>query len=171
MKRKIWSVLAVLAMLLLGGCDREGRFIEEAGLEKLEAGVSRESDVYMAMGQPQAVMEEEGGAKVLHYPRGPEGARTWFFHIGSDGVLVSYEQVLTPENFARIRPGMDRDEVTRLLGKPRSVMLFPLKNEEVWDWKYIHDHNEQLFNVHIDMVSNKVTATSTSALSSELAKH
>jgi outer membrane protein assembly factor BamE (lipoprotein component of BamABCDE complex) len=58
---------------------------------------------------------------------------------------------------------MSRDEVRRLLGKPRTVAQFKLKNEEVWDWLYLDRTEQRLFNVHFDMASGKVTGTSTSS--------
>jgi hypothetical protein len=47
-----------------------------------------------------------------------------------------------------------------MLGKPRSVVQFKRKNEEVWDWRYISRHEQRLFNVHFDITSGNVTGTS-----------
>jgi len=55
--------------------------------------------------------------------------------LGPDGILKSMEQVLTPENFARVQPGMTRAQIRRLLGRPASVQLFERQQEEVWEWK------------------------------------
>jgi outer membrane protein assembly factor BamE (lipoprotein component of BamABCDE complex) len=160
----IRSLILLLAGLLLFGCDKQGRPIEEFGLDKLERGVSTEGDVRSVMGQPEIVREEESGERTLEYPKGPEGVRTWFFTIGKDGKLRDYKQVLTEENFARIKPGLSKDEVRRMLGKPRSVVQFKLKNEEVWDWRYLDRQMQtpRFFNVHFDMTSGKVTGTSSS---------
>ena len=115
------------------------------------------------MGQPEVVLEEENGERLLQYPQGPEGARTWLFKISPDGKLVDYKQLLSQENFAAIKPGMSRDDVRWLLGKPRTVVQFRLKNEEVWDWRYLDTNPDQrLFNVHFDISSGRVTATSSS---------
>ncbi|HJV81410.1 MAG TPA: hypothetical protein VJ651_11300 [Noviherbaspirillum sp.] len=133
-------------------------------MDKLERGVSTEGDVRNVMGQPEIVREEESGERTLEYPKGPEGVRTWFFTIGTDGKLRDYKQVLIEENFARVKAGLSKDEVRRMLGKPRSVVQFKLKNEEVWDWRYL-DRSMQtprFFNVHFDMTSGKVTGTSSS---------
>jgi hypothetical protein len=61
-----------------------------------------------------------------------------------------------------VRSGMSRDEVRRMLGKPRSIAQFKLKNEEVWDWRYQDLTVPRLFNVHFDMTSGKVNGTSSS---------
>jgi outer membrane protein assembly factor BamE (lipoprotein component of BamABCDE complex) len=157
------AILAFGCAFLLTACDRQGRPIEEFGLEKLTKGISTESDVRMAMGQPDTVWEEEDGTRSLEYPKGPMGHRTWFFTIGKDGKLQDYRQVLTEENFAGIKPGMSKDSVRRMLGRPRSVVQFRLKNEEVWDWLYLEPATtRRLFNVHFDIDSGKVMRTSSS---------
>jgi len=153
--------LALLAVAM-AACDRQGRPVEEFGLEKLAKGISSEGDVRMVMGQPETVWEEEDGTRALQYPKGPEGARTWEFTIDNSGKLKDYRQLLTQENFSRVAKGMSRDEVRRMLGKPRKVEQFKLKNEEVWDWRYLEGNVQRLFNVHFDMTSGKVTGTSSS---------
>ncbi|HCY62434.1 MAG TPA: hypothetical protein DHV59_06315 [Oxalobacteraceae bacterium] len=150
--------------VLLFACDQSGRPIEEAGLNKLGKGVSSEADVRMAMGKPETVREEEDGTRMLEYPKGPEGVRTWMFFIDRHGKLQDYRQVLTLESFARIQPGMSRDEVRRLLGKPGSVVQFRLKNEEVWDWRFLSGVDTKMFNVHFDIDNGKVTQTSISEI-------
>ena len=159
------GLLAAGVALLLAACDRQGNPIQEFGLDKLQQGISTEGDVRTVMGRPDTVWEDDDGARTLEYPKGPEGARTWMFRIDPSGKLQRYEQVLTLANFGRIQPGMSRDEVRRLLGRPRSVAQYKRKNEEVWDWKYQDGHSEpSLFNVHFDMSSGRVTQTSNSEL-------
>jgi outer membrane protein assembly factor BamE (lipoprotein component of BamABCDE complex) len=154
------KLLLLAASTLLFACDQNGRPIEEAGLNKLGKGVSSEADVRMVMGKPEIVWEEEDGMRTLEYPKGPEGARTWMFTIDRYGKLQDYRQVLTPENFARIQPGLSRDEVRRMLGKPGSVVQFRRKKEEVWDWRYLDGVDTKMFNVHFDIDTGKVTQTS-----------
>jgi outer membrane protein assembly factor BamE (lipoprotein component of BamABCDE complex) len=161
MGRSIRGIFALLCALLVSACDQQGRFTEQVGLDKLAKGISTESDVRMVMGQPDTVWEEADGARTLEYPKGPAGHRTWVFEIDKYGKLKDYRQLLTEENFARIRPGMSKDEVRRLLGRPLSVVQFKLKNEEVWDWRYLQSNvTPRLFNVHFDIDSGRVTQTS-----------
>lgn len=161
MKQLILGIFALLGMLMLSGCDQQGKPIEEFGLEKLAKGISTESDVRMVMGQPGTVWEAEDGSRSLEYPKGPEGVRTWFFDIGKDGKLKDYRQVLTEEYFEKIQPGMGMDTVRRTLGKPRSTQQYKLKNEEVWEWLYAEPSGkERLFYVHFDLKTNQVTQTS-----------
>ena len=156
------AVVVLLLALLGSGCDRDGRPVQEFGLEKLAVGLSTEADVRLAMGSPETTWEEENGARILEYPKGPEGARTWIFSIDPGGKLVEYHQALTEQNLARVRPGMSRDDVRRLLGKPRTVVPFKRLNEEVWDYRYLDNQQPRLFNVHLDLTSGKVVKTSSS---------
>ncbi|HYD63353.1 MAG TPA: outer membrane protein assembly factor BamE [Noviherbaspirillum sp.] len=159
-----WGLVIGLGLLaaVLFACDRHGRPVEEFGLDKLSKGISTEGEVLAIMGQPETVWEEEDGTRALQYPKGPEGVRTWEFTIDKSGKLKDYRQLLTPENFSRVTQGMSKDEIRRLLGRPRSVVQFKLKNEEVWDWRYQDVTAPRLFNVHFDMGSGKVTRTSSS---------
>ena len=115
------------------------------------------------MGQPDTVWEEENGARTLEYPKGPMGHRTWMFSIDKNGTLQDYRQVLAETNFANVKIGMSKEEVRRLLGKPRTIVRFTLKNEEAWDWRYQKSQAEsRFFNVHFDIDSRQVTGTSSS---------
>jgi outer membrane protein assembly factor BamE (lipoprotein component of BamABCDE complex) len=157
------SLAPLLALLaLLGACDREGRPVQEIGLDRLAVGVSSEGDVRTAMGRPETTWEDEDGTRILEYPKAPEGSRTWIFTIDPRGKLIEYHQALTTENFARIVAGMSRDAVRRLLGKPRSVVRFALSKEEVWDYRFLDQHQSRLFNVHFDEATGKVLRTSSS---------
>ena len=163
MKQALAAAFALACALALGGCDQSGRPIQEFGLDKLAKGVSTESDVRGVMGQPDTVWEQEDGARTLEYPKGPEGVRTWMFDIDRSGKLSDYRQVLSEATFGAIRPGMSRDEVRRMLGRPKSVAEYRLKNEEVWDWRYLDPTNTpRFFNVHFDKGTGRVTQTSSS---------
>ena len=163
MKRPLAAAFALACALALGACDRNGNPIQEFGFDKLAKGVSTESDVRGVMGQPDTVWEQEDGARTLEYPKGPAGARTWMFDIDRDGKLRDYRQVLSEATFGAIRPGMSKDEVRRMLGRPKSVAEYRLKNEEVWDWRYLDPTNTpRFFNVHFDKATGRVTQTSSS---------
>lgn len=163
MNRFLLLLAALASLVLTTACDREGRPVGELGLTRLEAGVSGESDVRLIMGEPETVYEEDDGTRILEYPKGPEGARTWMFRIDGNGKLRQYRQVLTEENFAKVQPGMSKADVRWLLGKPRTIVPFKRLNEEVWDWRFLSVNPAvQLFNVHFDMTTGKVKRTSMS---------
>ncbi|MBY4899290.1 outer membrane protein assembly factor BamE [Cupriavidus sp. AU9028] len=128
----------------------------------IETGVSTEEDVRRTAGRPDLVWEDESGARTLEYPRGPEGATTWQVTIGTDGRVARIEQVLTAENFARVRAGMSEDGVRRLLGRPTTVEAYARKRETVWSYRWWESSQQQaMFNVHFG-ADARVTHTSRS---------
>jgi hypothetical protein len=129
---------------LLAGCDQHR-------IGKLEEGVSTEADVRAQFGQPENVWDEPGGARTLEYNRNPAGHQNYMITIGPQGRMTALRQVLTPENFARVQPGMPMEHVRRMLGKPAKKTPFPLKSEEAWDWRYMQPPNtSMLFTVWFD---------------------
>ena len=57
--------------------------------------------------------------------------------IGADGTMSALRQVLTPDNFALITPGMQMQEVRRRLGKPAKVTPYALSGETHYDWRFL----------------------------------
>ena len=129
--------------LALAACDNQR-------IAKLEEGVATEADVRREFGEPAAVYAEDAGARTFEYPRQPEGRRNYMITIGADGKMSALRQVLTAENFARVRNGMDQAQVRRLLGKPARAQAYPLKNEEVWDWRFLDGGQNRSFSVTFD---------------------
>jgi len=135
-------LLALVAPLLaLVGCD--------AGVSQLKPGVSSAADVRRALREPTFEWKASDGSLTWEFARGPEGTVTYMVDLGADGILKSIRQVLTDEYFAKVQPGMTRDAVRRLIGKPGQTMPFRNLQEEVWSWKYEHGPGDPwFFNVH-----------------------
>ena len=57
--------------------------------------------------------------------------------IGTDGTMSALRQVLTPSVFAQVQVGMGQEQVRRLLWQPAKRMVFELKQETDWDWRWI----------------------------------
>lgn len=142
---------AALPLLLLLGCDRRK-------IAELEEGVSTEADVRARFGEPAAIYPEANGDRTLEYPRQPAGTTNYMISIGPDGRMTSLRQVLKPADFARVRPGLDRAAVRRLLGRPARSEAYALKEEEVWDWRYADDDQVKIFSVTFDR-DGRVVAT------------
>lgn len=124
-------LLAPLGVLAaFAGCDQQA-------IDELEEGVATEADVVRRFGQPERVWDESDGARTLEYNRQPEGVRNYMITIGPDGRMSALRQVLTPENFRRVQPGMAAQDVRRLLGKPATRVPYELKRETVWTWKFL----------------------------------
>lgn len=154
MIKKLLTLLhAGILAAVLPACDM-------VGLHDLKPGVSTAFEVRDRMGAPTMEWTEPDGTRVWEYPRTPEGIVNYMVVIGPDDILREIRQVLTEENFARVVPGMSRDEVRRLLGKPAHEGYFPLKKEHVWDWKTKSEPGgEKFFNVHFD-TQGRVVRTS-----------
>ena len=127
---------AVVAALALVACDQQR-------INELEEGLSTEADVRDRFGMPDYVWDEGGGAHTLEYNRQPAGERNYMVTIGPDGKMSALRQVLTPQNFALITPGMDLGEVRRRLGRPAKVTPYALSGETHHDWRFLEPPSER----------------------------
>ena len=153
MRQLLLRLCALLAALGLPACD--GTL-----LAQLKPGVTTAVEVRRIMGEPGMEWKNPDGGHTWEYTRQPEGSECFMLTLGADDVLKSVDQVITPENLARVARGMNKDEIRRLLGKPRSVQVFSLKQEEVWDWKLGKEvTTDQFFNVHFDLDGRVVTTS------------
>jgi len=131
----------LISTALLVACDAKR-------IDKLEEGVATEADVRQQFGDPSTIIEKADGSKLMEYPRQPEGSTNYLITIGTDGKMSSLRQLLTPANFAKVQPGLGRDEVRKLLGKPAKTHRFALKpDEEIWDWRFIDSGVPKVFSV------------------------
>ena len=150
---RLWTSL--LATMLLAACAS----YSGSGLKPGEA---RLDDVQGLMGSPAMRWQEPDGSVQLAYPRGPAGFHTFMVKLGPDGRLQSIANVLEENSFARIRAGITKDEVLRVLGPPeysRSV-YFKARDELVWDWRYCQVYgNPARFLVLFDGTSGTVRST------------
>lgn len=139
--------------LLLSACDYR--------VNELTPGKSTGFQVRDVLGTPTGEWKEADGTMQWEFARGPQGVVTYMAVIGTDNVLKEFRQVLTQSNFAKIQPGMSKDEVRKIIGRPAESMPFPLKKEEVQSWRYEEGPNDQyFFNVHYGLDQGKVTSTS-----------
>lgn len=147
MKRGWLTLLCTSALLtLLVACDPQN-------ISELEEGVSTEADVRERFGTPEAVWEAEDGAQIYEYNRQPAGHRNYMITIGPDGRMAALRQVLTPQNFAKVEPGMPMEAVRRMLGKPMKITPYDLKRETHYDWRYLDGPNagdSKIFTVVFD---------------------
>lgn len=146
MSRKLFAGIFVSGLIafVLSACDADT-------LSKLKPGSSSADEVRRLMGQPTLEWVDADGTRVWEYPRMPEGIVNYMLVIGPDNVLREVRQVLTDENFARVRPGMSTDEVRYLLGRPAHERYFSLAQETIWDWKTkVEPGMTWYFNVHFN---------------------
>ena len=146
MDRRFFSVGVLLLASVLAACDPQK-------ISELEEGLSTEADVRARFGEPEKVWDGPGGARIFEYNRQPAGARNYMITIGADGRMSALRQVLTPQNFAQVRPGMMMEDVRRMLGKPMRVTPYELKRQTHYDWRYQDGPNTsdtRLFTVVFD---------------------
>jgi outer membrane protein assembly factor BamE (lipoprotein component of BamABCDE complex) len=124
--------LAWLGAIL--GCDQQR-------IQELEEGVSTQADVRAKFGEPEQIWDGPEGAKIFEYNRQPAGHRNYMITIGVDGKMSALRQVLTPENFAKVQPGMPMEQVRKMLGKPMRIVPYALKKETYYNWRYLAHHN------------------------------
>lgn len=142
-RRGLAGLGAASLALALWGCDA-------ARIEKLEEGVATEADVRQQFGEPSAVYQEADGGRTLEFTRQPEGATNYMITIGADGRMSALRQVLRPDQFERIQPGMDKGQVRRLLGRPANARTYELQATEDWDWRFQTGGETRLFVVRFD---------------------
>jgi outer membrane protein assembly factor BamE (lipoprotein component of BamABCDE complex) len=138
--------IALLASLLLAACSPQT-------ISELEEGIATEADVGERLGAPEAVWDGPDGAQIYKHNPQPAGHVNCMIAIGADGKMSALRQVLTPQNFARIAPGMPMQEVRRLLGKPIKITPYDLKRQTHHDWRYQDGPNtsdSKIFTVVLD---------------------
>jgi hypothetical protein len=153
------SALALLTSLalLLSACDNQR-------IAQLEEGVATEGDVKMKFGEPEKVWEGENGekgARIFEYNRQPEGTQNYMITIGADGKMSALRQVLTPQNFAKITPGMMMEDVRKMLGKPMKTTPYPLAKEYHYQWRYLDGVNVSDTKIFTVVFNSDLRVTST----------
>jgi hypothetical protein len=119
-----------LGLALLAGCASYSG-------SALVPGQATEQDVVALMGEPALVRAASSGERTLWYPRLPFGRESFAARIGPDGRLLSIEQRLQPQFFARIRANQSTvDDVLDILGPPDEVTQFARKQRETWSYPF-----------------------------------
>nr|WP_247733370.1 hypothetical protein [Thauera aromatica] len=119
-----------------------------------------EAEARAARGEPARRWANDDGTTTLEYPTQPNGDTCLMVQVDQGGVVLRQWDALAPENLARVAPGLDKEQVSRLLGSHRSEQRFRNSGEEVWDWNIRNDGPgiATLFNVHF--IDGKVVRTS-----------
>lgn len=110
-----------------------------------------EAEVVSKLGRPTARMPD-GNGFVLEYNRNPWGQATNMARFDGSGRLISYEQVLTVEKFATLKPGVStKMDVLRTIGHPSETTYLSRQQLEVWTYPYKEYGTwNSLMHVHFD---------------------
>ena len=120
------AALLLFSALFAAGC---------ASFSAINPGASAQR-VETLVGAPASVWKNADGSEVWEYPQGPLGVETYMVTLGSDRAVREVRQVLSDEYISKLHVGMSRDEVRRLLGRPRDIGSSDLNDEEIWSWRY-----------------------------------
>lgn len=97
-------------------------------------------EIQSRFGAPGTVWKNPDGSEVWEYPQGPLGVQTYMIAMGPNQAVREVREVLSEEFLDKVQPGMSRDEVRRLIGKPGETAYFPARDEEVWTWRIKEFH-------------------------------
>ena len=172
--RKAAIAMGLLSLLAgMVGCDPQR-------IAELEEGVATEADVRTRFGEPEKIWDAADmaslplpgaaaalGARTFEYNRQPAGNVNYMITIGSDGKMTALRQVLAPQNFAKVLPGMPMETVRKMLGKPMKVTPYALQRTTHYDWRYLNPPTTaMIFSVVFDQ---DLKVVSTASVIEELA--
>ena len=124
--RRLAGAAAALALVALAGCAAPGALppgTPIADARKSLGGVSGEYPL------------PDGGTR-LEFRQGNFGKQTFMLDFDAKGVLVSSKQVLTPETFATITPGLTPGQVLMRIGHPAFVFPVGYQKLQVWNYRF-----------------------------------
>ncbi|HEY6242037.1 MAG TPA: hypothetical protein VIW78_14520 [Burkholderiales bacterium] len=147
-ERLLRAALFLPLALLAGGC---------ANFAALPAGAPAQ-EVTARVGAPGTVWKNADGSETWEYPQGPAGVQTFMIDFAPDQTVRQVRQVLGEPYFSRVRAGMSRLDIHKLLGRPREIWYFPARDEEVWIWRY-QDVRYMFFDVLFDRTEGTVRTT------------
>jgi hypothetical protein len=128
----------------------------------LTPGSSSLDDVLAQMGPPARQWTDAGKGAQLSYPRGPAGLHSYMVFIDARGRLDRIENVMTDRSLARVKAGMGKDDVLRLLGPPvpEWTVYFAARRELAWEWRYCNGRSMTArFHVLFDNDTGRVRST------------
>lgn len=105
--------LSLLALLVLAACATPYNGFG------VQPGTPRDA-VIARMGQPTRIVPLPDGER-LQYSLQPSGQYAWMVDVDRTGKVVQARQVLTQQEFSRIRPGWTRADVEREFGPPALI--------------------------------------------------
>ena len=157
MKLPAWitTATAALSAALLPACDY-------VNMKEIKVGLTTQAEIRARMGEPGFVHRNDDGTATWEYARQPNGSNCYMITFGQDQIVSKLEQALNEQNYARIRDGLSKDDVRRILGAPGSKVVFDNLREEIWEWRIEGSNplDETYFMVHFDTGHGAVKKTS-----------
>jgi hypothetical protein len=141
--RRIQSYPALLMLALLSGCAGYGSAPVHIG--------DTESAILANLGQPTA-RYRDGNDTILAYVHGPWGQQTYIARLGESGNLISYEQVLTAQQFSTVVTGqVNKENILHRFSIPAETSYLSLPKLEVWTYRYKENGVwDSMMHIHFD---------------------
>ena len=134
------QALALSAVLGLSGCASAPRLPSYA----------TEAETITARGEPGARLENDDGTRTLQYATQPKGTTCLMVQVDAEGKVLRIWDALGAANLRQVKPGLSKDEVSKMLGPRLSERTYPGTDDEVWEWNIRHRGYgiATTFNVH-----------------------
>lgn len=153
--KMLTSTVAAIGAALLPACDL-------INLPEIRPGQTTATEVRARLGNPGFEFDNDDGSVTWEYSRQPNGTTCYMITISRDQIVEKMEQVLNDTNYGKVRDGMSRDQIRRLLGMPASTAVFRNLGEDIWEWRIegMPPIEETYFMVHFDLTTGGVKRTS-----------
>lgn len=148
------TLAALLLSSLIGACAYT------PPLMRLRIGETEAAVIKLADRKPNEIYVNKDGTRILEFSNQPDEPNTYLVTMDAKGGVTRVEQALTSEQLARVKPGMRRDDVLRLLGKPGRANARAVTGETVWEWTPERSipSTIRVFHVYFDL-TGQVTQT------------
>jgi hypothetical protein len=153
-KRSVCLGLAMAGLAVMTGCA-------VVPAANIKPGFSNVGQVEQAMGKPNMTWRNSQG-KVIQaaYSQQPASFTTFMVYFNDQGVVTGVDQVMNNKNFAKIKNGMDGQQVHKILGPERSVDHFSALHQIDWNYGYCSDNDgREVFSVSFDDKTLKVNGS------------
>ena len=98
-------------------------------------GVTTVDELRRLAGEPRARIDHAGGGATLYYSHQPYGRQNYAVRITSGSIVGSVENLLTVNNFAKLRVNESTaSEVRALLGPPNMTDRVERKGHVAWEY-------------------------------------
>lgn len=126
-RRNVVAAVIAVTASVVAGCSSPGSVRPGAD----------EAAVQSAAGRPTAIIALPAGGSRWQYSTQPNSQFVWNIDFDAGGRVVSVEQMMSDEAFARIRSGRDTQaDVLRDFGPPAETFTFRLKDETAFMYRY-----------------------------------
>jgi hypothetical protein len=113
-----------------------------------------------AFGGATAEYALPNGGRRLEFRQGSFGRQTYMLDFDATGRLVANTQVLTPQTFAGIVPGMSQEDVLMRIGHPAFVFPVGWQRLQVWNYRFGGLEGDcVVFQVSVSNETRRVTDT------------